>query len=321
MSDPLTERGTVTRAVPTMEFVGVSTKKSSIMRVFPRWVEVLGLGDARLEGRDLPLGAPPELYRRAVEQIREDPLSVGALMTAHKINLLSATRDLFDELDPYAELTGEVSCISKREAKVIGHAKDPITAGRSLEAVLAPGHFGNTGGEVLCIGAGGSGTAISVYLMTRPDPADRPGRIFVVSKDRESQEVLREVHARLEGLSTDVEYVENADPEANDRLMQGLPRGSLVVNATGMGKDIPGSPLTDRGRFPEGGVAWELNYRGELDFLHQARRQERERNLKVEDGWLYFLHGWSEVVSEVFHLELTPERFRLLAEEAEAIRG
>lgn len=320
MRGPQTEE-TVIRAVPTMEFIGVSTKRSSIMRIFPRWAEVLGLDDARLEGRNLPLDASPDRYRGAVEQIRKDHLSVGALVTAHKIHLLRAARDLFDELDPYAELTGEVSCISKRDAKLVGHAKDPVTAGRSLEAVLAPGHFGTTGGEALCIGAGGSGTAISVYLMTRPDPSDRPGRIVVVGKDRASLETLREVHARLDGASTEVEYVENADPQVNDGLMEGLPAGSLVVNATGMGKDVPGSPVTEGGHFPDDGIVWELNYRGELNFLQQARRQERARNLKVEDGWLYFLHGWSEVVSEVFHLELTPERFSLLASEAQAIRG
>jgi shikimate dehydrogenase len=76
--------------------------------------------------------------------------------------------------------------------------------------------------------------------------------------------------------------------------------------------------VTDRARFPKRCVVWELNYRGELDFLRQARRQERARDLTVEDGWLYFLHGWSEAIAEVFHVELTPERFELLS--AEAIR-
>lgn len=310
-----------TRSVPTMEFIGVTTTRSSIMKVFPRWAEALGLGEARLVGRDLPLNAEPALYRQAVEQIRRDPLSVGALVTAHKINLLRAARDLFDELDSFAELTGEVSSISKREGRVVGHAKDPITAGRSLDAVLGPGYFGRTGGEVLCIGAGGSGTAISVYLMTRPDPSDRPARIVMVGRSQRSLDELRKVHERLEGSSVEVEYVENADPEVNDRLMADLPPGSVVINATGMGKDIPGSPITDEGVFPENGVAWELNYRGELDFLHQARRQQDDRNLTVEDGRLYFLHGWSEVVSEVFHVELADERFRALRAEAEAARG
>jgi len=304
-----------------MEFVGVTTAQSSIMKLFPRWARVLDLGEASLVGRDLPLDADPALYRDAVGQIREDPLSVGALVTAHKIDLLSAARELFDELDTYAELTDEVSCISKRDRLVVGHAKDPITAGRSLAAVLGEGYFGRTGGEVMCVGAGGSSTAITAYLMTRPDPADRPSRILMVGRTRESLDALRRVHRRIGDTTVEVRYDENADPAVNDRLMSRLPPGSVVVNATGMGKDIPGSPVTDEGLFPEGGVAWELNYRGELDFLRQARGQQKDRALAVEDGWLYFLHGLSEVVAEVFHLEITPETFGRLTSEAEAVRG
>lgn len=307
-----------TRHVPTMEFIGVTTAGSSIMKVFPRWARVLDLGEAELKGRDLPLEAEPDLYRRAVEQIRSDPLSMGALVTTHKIKLLAAARDLFDELDPYARLCEEVSCISKRDGQVVGHAKDPITAGRALRALLDPDHFGDTGGEVLCLGAGGAGTAISVYLMGEQNP---PGRIWMVDKSQESLDALRRVHGRSGRSSTGIEYVENVDPATNDELLAGLPPGSLIVNATGMGKDVPGSPLTDGARFPKRSVVWELNYRGELDFLRQARRQERTRDLRVEDGWLYFLHGWSEVIAEVFHVELTPERFELLSAEAEAIRS
>ena len=81
--------------------------------------------------------------------------------------------------------------------------------------------------------------------------------------------------------------------------MASLPEYSIVINATGMGKDTPGSPLTDLGIFPKNGIAWEFNYRGELDFMHQALRQIESRNLKVEDGWVYFLHGWSQVIAEV----------------------
>jgi shikimate dehydrogenase len=246
---------------------------------------------------------------------------MGALVTTHKINLLAAARDLFDELEPYARLCKEVSCISKRDGRVIGHAKDPITAGRSLRALLGPAYFRRTSGEVLCLGAGGAGTAISVYLIGEQTPADPPSRIVMVDKSHESLDALRRVHGRLGPSSTEIEYVENADPAENDELLDALPPGSLIVNASGMGKDIPGSPVTDSARFPERGVVWELNYRGELDFLRQARRQERTRDLRVEDGWLYFLHGWSEVIAEVFHVELTPERFELLSTEAEAIRS
>jgi shikimate 5-dehydrogenase len=93
----------------------------------------------------------------------------------------------------------------------------------------------------------------------------------------------------------------------------------MVINATGMGKDRPGSPVTDKGLFPVNGLVWELNYRGELGFLRQAERQAESRNLTVEDGWVYFLHGWSQVIAEAFHLDLTPELFAKLDEAASTI--
>jgi shikimate 5-dehydrogenase len=42
----------------------------------------------------------------------------------------------------------------------------------------------------------------------------------------------------------------------------------------------------DRAVFPQGSVVWELNYRGDLTFLHQARAQQATRDLHVYDGWL-----------------------------------
>ena len=44
-----------------------------------------------------------------VQHIKDDPLSMGALVTTHKIDLLHACRDLFDYLDPYAEICDEIS--------------------------------------------------------------------------------------------------------------------------------------------------------------------------------------------------------------------
>jgi hypothetical protein len=26
--------------------------------------------------------------------------------------------------------------------------------------------------------------------------------------------------------------------------------------------------------------------------------------LHVEDGWVYFLHGWTQVITEVFHIDI-----------------
>ena len=86
-----------------------------------------------------------------------------------------------------------------------------------------------------------------------------------------------------------------------------------MINATGMGKDTPGSPVTDAGVFPPAGVAWEINYRGELDFWQQAMAQKDRRSLTVEDGWLYFLYGWTMVIAEVLHTPIDGARFEKLA--------
>lgn len=306
------------RAVPTLYFIGVTTTQSSIMKVFPKWSGILGLG-AEIVGYDAPIHGPAEVYEAIVSHIKQDPLSMGALVTTHKIDLLEVTRHIFDYLGPYAELCGEISCISKREGLLEGYAKDPITSGLSWEAFVERGHWGRTGGHVMCIGAGGSAVAISVYVAGRPDPADRPRKFIVVQRSLPRLDKMQEIHARLD-TDVEFEYILNEDPLKNDEIMASLPPGSMVINATGMGKDRSGSPITDNGLFPENGLAWELNYRGELDFLHQAERQAEGRNLVVEDGWVYFLHGWSQVIAEVFHLDLTPGLFAQLDEAASVIR-
>jgi len=308
-----------TRTVPTFYFVGVTTGKSSIMKVFPRWMEAIGRPDVVIEGIDHAIHDDREAYRQTVAQMKYDPLSLGALVTTHKIDLLEAARDMFDELHSSAVLTGEVSSISKHDGKLWGHAKDPLTGGLSLDAVTGPGYFGRTNGDVLCFGAGGSGKAISLHLIGKENAEDRPKRMIVTNR---SAERLTKLQAMVESLETDIvfEYVQTADPTRNDAIMADLPDGSIVINATGMGKDTPGSPVTDAGLFPRNGIAWEINYRGELDFWHQAMAQRESRNLVVEDGWLYFLHGWSQVIAEVLHFEIDQATFDRFAEIAEELR-
>jgi shikimate 5-dehydrogenase len=303
---------------PTLYFIGVTTTNSSIMKVFPHWSDILGLG-ADIVGYDAPIHAPVEKYQAVVRHIKDDPLSMGALVTTHKIDLLDATRDLFDDLDPYAQLCGEISCISKRDGRLVGHAKDPITSGMAWEAFVDPGYWGDKNAEVMCLGAGGSAVAISVYTANLPNAEDRPRRFIAINRTQPRLDKLYAIHQKLD---TDItfEYVLNSDPRKNDEIMMALPPGSMVINATGMGKDRPGSPITDEGLFPDNGLAWELNYRGALDFMHQANRQAASRNLTIEDGWVYFLHGWSQVIAEVFHLELTPDTFTELDEAASVLR-
>ncbi len=290
---------------PTLYFIGVTTGQSSIMRVFPAWAAHLGLRDAVIQGIDFPLHADPAAYREAVGFIKRDPLSFGALVTSHKIDLFAACRSQFDELDPHARLMHETSCLSKRDGRLIAHAKDPISAGLALDGFLGAGYFARSGAELLVMGAGGSAIAITWHLMRRERGADVPARIVVSDRDLERLDAIQLVHAQI-ASDVPVHYVLASAPTANDEALARLRPGSLAINATGLGKDAPGSPLTDAAAFPADAIAWDLNYRGALAFLDQARRQAGPKGLRVVDGWTYFLHGWTQVIAEVFDIVIAP---------------
>lgn len=307
---------------PTIYFIGVSTGKSSIMRVFPRWAETLGLRDVEIRGVDCRLHDDPQVYRSIVRHIQNDPLSKGALVTTHKLDLLHACRDQFDRLDPYAELMGEVSSISKRDSRLMGHAKDPISSGLSVDSFLPFGHWSKTGSEALVLGAGGSSLALTSYWMQEDRGEQRPSKIVVSDRSAPRLEEMRAIHQKI-GSPIATEYRLISTPEENDSLLAGLSPGSLVVNATGLGKDAPGSPLTDAAHFPECGFAWDFNYRGDLVFLDQAQAQSDGKSLTVEDGWVYFLHGWTRVIAEVFDIDIPTSgpTFEALSQIAAAARG
>ncbi len=111
------------------------------MKVFPLWMNVLGRETVVMLGVDCKIHDDPDVYRKAVTQIKFDPLLLVAFVTTHKIDLLSAARDMFDYLDPYALITDEVSSISKLDGWLEGLAKDPITSGASLDAITGSGYF------------------------------------------------------------------------------------------------------------------------------------------------------------------------------------
>ena len=300
-----------------MGFVGVSTAQSSIMKIFPVWAELLDLPTRTLIGHDVPIDATLEQYLRLVEQIRDDPDHRGALVTTHKMGLYAAASGLFDELDQFSTLCGEVSSISKRDGRLIGHAKDPITAGLALGEFLPADHFARTGAHAVCLGAGGAGTALTWNLADREDA---PELIVVTDTSQDRLDHLRSVHRRRGTPNGLLQYVLANRPEATRAVFAAAPEGSVVVNASGLGKDRPGSPVPADTPFPDGAYVWEFNYRGTLEFLVHARAQETASDLVVVDGWRYFIHGWSQVIAEVFGVELTEELVGRLSEAALAYR-
>jgi len=293
--------------------------------MFPAWAEILGLGQAQLLGVDLPIDASATQYRQAVRQIKTDPLSLGALVTTHKLNVLQAARDYFDELTADAQLCQEVSCIYKHNGRLIAHATDPTASGQAMRHFIPANHWQDHQANVLCLGAGGAAVAIVTYFCRQTDAqtavSQRPQRIILVDTNPAKLDNITHLLKRLPESGIEFQLVLNSDPVVNDGLMAELPPHSLVINATGMGKDLPGSPVTVDGCFPQNGFVWELNYRGERPFLHQAQAQATSRNLHVEDGWIYFLLSWSEIVGKVFDVAMDQSTFPKLAEAAKRETG
>ncbi|MFV0431889.1 MAG: shikimate dehydrogenase family protein [Alphaproteobacteria bacterium] len=287
----------------TFYFIGVTTAQSSIMKVFPAWAEYLELGDVTMKGMDFVPHDKPEHYRKAVDFLKSDPLSLGALVTTHKLDLFDACKDMFDEVRPLAQLMAETSSLSKEGDKFVCDAKDPITSGLSMDGFLPKNHFTQTQAELFCMGAGGSTIAITWHLLQSIRGANRPSRIIVSNRSQPRLDHLKAIHKQM-AVDIPIEYHLAPKPEDNDALLANMKPHSLVVNATGLGKDAPGSPLSDKASFPKNSIIWELNYRGNLIFLDQAYRQEKVKNLQIEDGWTYFIYGWTRVIAEVFHIDI-----------------
>jgi len=304
---------------PTIYFIGVTTAQSSIMRVFPLWAKALGLQDAVIKGIDLEIHASPERYREVVGFIRSDKLSLGALVTTHKIDIYHAAKDMFGYLDPYARMFGELSSISKKDGRLEGYAKDPVSSALAMEAFIPKNHWRRHGGEVFIMGAGGSAIAISAALVRKRNQDNIPTKLIVSNRSRPR---LTEIERIIKQINPDIPTEFHLAPEAiqNDQILKKGKPFSLIINATGLGKDRMGSPLTDGCDYPPSSLVWELNYRGKLDFMHQALKQKMSKNLHIEDGWIYFIHGWTQVIAEVFHLEIGGKLFAEIEQIAERLR-
>lgn len=293
---------------PTMYFIGVTTGKSSIMKVFPEWAKALKLENTVMKGIDIAIHEEPEVYKEVVDFIKNDELSAGALVTTHKIDLYNAAKDQFDYLDPYALKFGELSSISKKDGKLCGHAKDPISSGLALEEFVPADYWKNhRDAGVLIMGAGGSAISMCSYFMRKEFAGNYPSKIVIANRSQPRLDEIKRINADLDPGGIEFDYCLTPEAGQNDTVMNMMGEGSLIINATGLGKDRPGSPLTDRAVFPENALVWEINYRGDLGFLHQAEKQQSSRKLVVEDGWMYFIYGWTQVISEVFHIPIEGE--------------
>ncbi len=270
-------------------FVGVTTGSSLVHRALSAWQPLLGQA-CSLRGADIPLGADGETYLSLLDDLRRANGVAGAVVTTHKVRLLRAGRARFAWLDPLALACQEVNAIRRAGGGLRGWARDPVSVGRVADRIWPATGLPGAGRDVICLGAGGTAVALAYHLCTsrarvRFTCAD-PSRAAI-------GQLARLARRPVDGHVGDGPW---------DDLVSAAPPGSLIVNATGMGKDRPGSPVTSRVRFPSQSVIWELNYRGDLRFLDHARRQAAGSGLQVHDGWQLFCHGWAAALTAVLGL-------------------
>jgi shikimate 5-dehydrogenase len=283
-------------------FVGIGTAASLVHRAMPAWRPLLPV-PCSVRGADVPLGSGDEEFRALLERIRADQSLAGAVVTSHKVSMYRAGRERLAWLDPLAVACEEVNAIRSTPRGLYGWARDPVSVGRVADRIW-PAETG----EVICLGAGGTARALARHF-----GASRPGVRFSCA-DTDAAAVQR-----LTGLAGwPVTGYAGVGPW--DDLVSAAPPGSLIVNATGLGKDRPGSPTTGRVRFPHGSTVWDLNYRGDLAFLREARGQAEGSGLSVHDGWQLFCHGWAAALTVILGMPDDPSLGDRFAEAAAGLR-
>jgi shikimate 5-dehydrogenase len=296
---------------PLILFIGVSTSGSVAHAAFGRWAAELGQPWV-LRGVDLPADAPPDAFRRLVSVMRGNPAVRGAVVTAHKLRLYRACGRDLARRDWLTGVTHEINALVATEV-LAGYARDAVSLARILPGLIrSTGAAGPGDLHVLCLGAGGAATALLLALHLDTDPerdgaaggrprADPPGSVTFTDVGPRALADLRSVADRA-GIGTSrLSFIRVRDPADSDALVADLPSPALVINATGLGKDAPGSPVTGRVRFGPGTLAWDLNYRGDLAFLRQAAAS----GATAVDGWDYFVAGWAGGLTAIAQTRFT----------------
>jgi shikimate dehydrogenase len=287
-------------------FVGVTTGSSLVHRAMPTWQPLLG-STCGLRGVDIDLGADDDSYAGLLDDLIGDDSAAGAVVTSHKVRVFQACNARFAYLDPLAVACEEINAIRRTTDGLYGWARDPVSVGRVVDRI-----WPDAEGQVVCLGAGGTALALARHLSTTRAAV----RFVCADPNRAAVERLVRQAPRQGPISV----TGHVGDGPWDDLIGAAPPGSLIVNATGMGKDRPGSPITSRSRFPSHAVIWELNYRGELEFLHQSRLQARSSQLQVHDGWQLFCHGWAAALVAVLDLPDDEQLGDRFAQAAQSLR-
>lgn len=274
-------------------YVGITAHASAGARCLPLWSEAMSL-PIRL----VCVNAPPGSSRDALlSLLRSDESAVGALFTGHKA-------ELGRDLGGYASVTNdvrrlnEVGTLRVKDGGLHASAHDVAASRHVIEDFLGHALWQHGGRQAVVLGAGGAGLAVATELARHPAVE----RVVITEASAERQREVRRILA-TEPAGARIELL--AASLNNDVVAAALP-GALVVNATGMGKDVPGSPLTEGTPLPARSLFWELNYRGERPFLTRVRAAAADSGGRAADGWDFFVRSWYEALRTIFDTNWGP---------------
>ena len=273
---------------------------------------------------DLPLQSTSAEYRKFVENVRlAEGECCGALVTSHKASLFDAASDMFGELSPATRRLGEIGMIYWRDGKLVGDANDVISTVEVCRRFLGESPRWKDGSRrALILGGGGAGLALANTLVT--DTALGCKSIAISETDQRRAENIRK-RVSTWNASIPIEVVN--PKETADALVAEVGAGGLIANATGLGKDRPGNPVTESVDFPPQAHIWEFNYRfvmqSQETFMETATKRADQLGLTVIDGWEYFIWGWLVVMATARGLRAVnyyPE-FKRIADETRSNFG
>lgn len=279
-------------------FLGVSTKSSLVNKTFPIWMDVFSQ-KIDLETFDLQLRSGPEMYVSFIDGIQRP--CVGSLITSHKTDIFETCSHLFNDISEDAVALREISAVRRDQyGNLFGHNTDIAGSSRSLRRLTLENESWLSGNRnIIILGAGGACLSLIKSIRENIGCANK---VLITEKRPDRLETVREIAERnaFEVGLKDASYVSDAINESG--------KNPLIINATGMGKDIPGSPIPNPDDVPGDATFWELNYRGELDLFR--RLKAASKGIMVADGWDFFVDGWMNNILFVLNISLSDEEIR-----------
>ena len=183
---------------------------------------------------------------------------------------------------------------------------------------LELGGYLSTGSSIEMVLLGGGGASRAIALVSSALPQVR--RITITEIDARRRDELKQWAEKLKAHGVE-RRIDILAAEANDEVTSNASEGALIVNASGMGKDMAGSPISRKVKFPRGSVVWDMNYRGELAFLAYAYDQAETRDLRVRDGFALFIRNWTWLLESILGKTLDDQARTVLWKTTQVIRN